>query len=96
MSGDLNVDTEVLREAGASLRIVATEFEHANARSDAAAEATGHSGLAERVREFAHNWDDRRGKMLENVAALAESAGAVGEQFEAVEEELVSALRGEQ
>lgn len=92
---DLNIDTTVLREAGSSLRVVATEFEHANARSDTAAEAVGHGDLADRVREFAHNWDDKRGKMLEGIAFLAEAATAVGEHFEDLETELVASLRGE-
>ncbi len=91
---DLDIDTTVLREGGESLRIVATEFEHANTRSDDAAEACGHSGLGERVRSFAHNWDDRREKMLENIVTLAEYAKVTGETFEEVENEFVAALEG--
>lgn len=92
---DLDIDTEVLRDAGSALRVVATEFEHANVRSDAAADATGHDGLAERVREFAHNWDNKRSKMLESIAFLAEAATGVGDQFETIETELAATLRGE-
>ncbi len=95
MSGELRIDIDVLRETGASLRVVATEFEHANARSDEAAAATGHDDLAERVREFAHNWDDRRGKMLEGIMFLADAATAAGDQFATIETELVAALKGE-
>jgi len=91
---DLNIDTAVLREAGAQLRIVATEFVHANVRSDDVAEAVGHDRLAERIRDFAHNWDDKREQMVEGVGQLAEIASGVGEVFEQVETEFVKALEG--
>ncbi|WP_336923463.1 hypothetical protein [Aquipuribacter sp. SD81] len=92
---DLEIDTVVLRETGAALRLVATEFEHANARTDALADALGHRGLAERVREFARSWDDRRAEMVEGIAALADTATGVGETYETIDSELAAALRGE-
>ncbi|MPZ66623.1 MAG: hypothetical protein GEU83_14300 [Pseudonocardiaceae bacterium] len=95
MPGELRVDTALLREAGAGLRFVATEFQHANARSDDAADATGHPELAEAVRSFAHSWDDRRAKMVENIAALAKSATGIGEAFEELDREFAASLRGE-
>lgn len=90
----LRVDTGLLRTAGAQLRVVATEFHHANANSDDAAEAIGHRDLADAVRSFAHNWDDRRAKMIEKIDTLATSAAAVGEAFEQVDKEFAAALRG--
>jgi hypothetical protein len=93
--GDLEIDTEVLNEAGRSLRLVANEFEHANANSDRAAEAVGHDGLAERVREFAHNWDDRRAKIVNNVVSLAEASTGIGGAFDQLEADFVAALKGE-
>lgn len=89
--GDLEIDTDVLVEAGRSLRVVATEFEHANANSDRAAEAVGDDRLADRVRDFAHNWDDKRGKILKNIGTLAEAATGVGEAFEQLETDFVAA-----
>ena len=91
---DLIVDTDFLRKTGSDLRVVAKEFEHANSHSDDASDATGHDGLAERVREFAHNWDDRRKKMVGNIAGLAEAAHGVGDAFEQLETDLVGALEG--
>lgn len=88
MVTQLRVDTRLLRETGAQLRVVATEFEHANATSDDAAEAVGHNGMGEAVRSFAHNWDDRRAKMMENISKLAESAKVTGEAFESLDQEL--------
>jgi hypothetical protein len=90
----LRVDTHVLRETGTALRTVATEFENANARSDSAAEATGHRELAEKVQEFAHNWDDRRKKMVKNIQNLAEAASKTGEAFETLDSEFAAALKG--
>ena len=85
----------MLRTAGEQLRVVATEFHHANANSDDAAEAIGHRGLADAVRSFAHNWDDRRAKMIEKIDTLATSAAGVGEAFEQVDKEFAAALRGD-
>ncbi|MGL5811275.1 MAG: hypothetical protein ACRCYQ_15145 [Nocardioides sp.] len=92
---DLKLDTDFLCELGTDLRTVASEFEHANAHSDYVADAVGHGGLAERVRDFAHNWDDRRKKMMGNIQQLGESAYAVGDAFDQLEDELVRSLRGE-
>lgn len=92
---DLNIDTDMLLEAGHSLRVVATELAHANANSDQAAEVVGHEGLAEHVRAFAHNWDDRRQKILDNVVALADASTGIGDAFTELEDEFVAALRGE-
>lgn len=91
----LRVDTTMLRVAGQQLRVVATEFQQANANSDDAAEAIGHGGLAGAVHSFAHNWDDRRGKMLEEIGKLAKSASTVGEAFEELDKQFAASLRGE-
>jgi hypothetical protein len=88
----LRVDTALLRTAGTQLRVVADEFQQANANSDDAAEVVGHRDLAEAVRSFAHNWDDRRAKMVEKIGALAESATTVGDAFEELDKEFAAAL----
>jgi hypothetical protein len=91
----LRVDTALLRAVGVQLRVVAEEFRWANANSDDAAEVVGHRGLAEAVRSFARNWDDRRARVVEEIGALAMSASAVGEAFEGLDKEFAAALRGE-
>lgn len=91
----LRVDTTMLRVAGQQLRVVATEFQQANANSDDAADAIGHGGLADAVRSFAHNWDDRRAKMVEKIGTLAKSAVTVGEAFEELDKQFAAALRGD-
>ena len=95
MSGTLKLDTAALQEAGASLRTVALEFDGANAHSDAAAEAVGHAGLADAVRGFAHGWDDRRAKMVDGIAALAEACTGIGDGFEDLDTQFAAALKGE-
>ena len=92
---DLKIDTTVLVEAGRNLRTVADEFQHAHARSEIVADACGDSELAHLVREFADNWDDKREKMLGNIAALADAARQSGEAFEQLEDEFVSSLTGQ-
>jgi hypothetical protein len=92
---DLGIDTQVLRDTGAALRLVATEFAQANARSEALADALGHRGLAERVRELAHGWEQRRDEVVDGIVHLADAATAVGEVLEQLDTELAASLRGE-
>ena len=91
---DLHIDTAILRQTGASLRRVAIEFEHADRRVDDAGTILGHNKLADRVQSFARDWDDRRAEMLQSIAQLAKDAHEVGETFEQIETQLVSALTG--
>ena len=91
---DLDIETDVLIEGGRALRVVAQEFQDANVRSDGIAAAVGHPGLADRIREFAHGWDDTRKGMLEGIGFLAEAAEGVGTTFEEIEEHFVGALEG--
>lgn len=93
---DLLLDTAALREAGTSLRVVAQEFNDANANSADLGDAIGHSGLAGTVRAFAVSWDDRRAKMVESIAGLADACTGIGEGFEGLDAEFAAALRGEQ
>jgi hypothetical protein len=95
MADQLRIDTGVLLDAGRALRVVAEEFAAANDRSDEVAAAVGHHALAGAVRAFAHDWDHRRGKMLEEIAELAEATRGVGQGFEDLDRQLGAAVRGE-
>jgi uncharacterized protein YukE len=92
---DLRVDLDAVRELGSSLTTVANEFENANANSDHIADAVGHGGLAEAVRDFAHKWDDTRAKMTENLRMLADSSTAVADAFTDVDTDLAKGIEGE-
>ena len=95
MGEQLRVDTDVLIDAGRALRVVAQEFAAANNRSDDAAAAVGHHALAGAVRAFAHDWDHRRTKMLEEIAELATATHGIGQGFEDLDRQFGAALRGE-
>jgi uncharacterized protein YukE len=95
MGDRLTIDSAALREAGAALRLVAAEFDHADAHSDAAAEVVGHHELASAVRDFAHGWDDRRAEMVHEVASLAQSCEGIGESFDDLDRQFAAALRGD-
>lgn len=92
---DLRVDTALLQEAGAQLRVVAREFGNANATSEYIAEAVGHPDLAQSVRDFADKWDDTRQGMLSNIANLARSATGTGDAFDQLEDAFTAALTGQ-
>ena len=93
---DLLLDTVALRDAGTALRVVAQEFNDANANSADLGEAIGHGGLAGTVRGFAVGWDDRRAKMVESIAGLADACTGIGEGFENLDSQFATALRGGQ
>lgn len=93
---DLKLDLAAVTELGSTLTTVAHEFADANARSDQVADAVGHHGLADRVRSFAHDWDDKRAKMTGNIKALADAASAVSQAFTDVDGQLATAIEGGQ
>ncbi|PZU47566.1 MAG: hypothetical protein DI566_05375 [Microbacterium sp.] len=91
---DLRIDTERVRAVGTGLARIAHEFENANVRSDQIAEATGHDGLADAVRSFAHSWDDTRSDMTESITGLGEATTAIADTFEQADQELAAAMDG--
>ena len=95
MADRLTLDTVALRDAGTSLRLVAQEFNDANATSDGVAVAVGHAGLAQCVGDFAHGWDDKRAKMVDSIAGLADSCVGISDGFEKLDHDFASALKGE-
>jgi hypothetical protein len=89
---DLRVDLERLREVGTDLGRIGNEFDQANVRSDSLADATGHPGLADAVRSFAHAWDDTRADMLGGIQGMAEAASAIADAFTQTDGDLAAAL----
>lgn len=79
---DISLDYAVLRGAVTNLEFIATQFEASADTAAAAAEATGHDGLAGRVRDFADNWDDTRKRFQHAAADLAKSIDEIREAFE--------------
>jgi len=95
MSDGLKIDTVALRSAGANLRSVAVEFDGANAKSDTVADAVGHAGLRDAIRDFAHGWDDSRADLVTAIGELADACTGIGEGFEDLDAQFAAALRGE-
>ncbi|MGY4644612.1 hypothetical protein [Cellulomonas sp. URHB0016] len=95
MGDRLTVDTAMVRDTGLRLRTVAAEFDGANAHSDRVADAVGGGSLGDALHDFAHGWDDRRAKMVEQIATLAEMCTAVADGFDGVDAQLASAILGQ-
>ncbi len=89
---DLRVDIDRMRSVGLDLARIGGEFESANVRSDSVADATGHDGLAEVVRSFAHSWDDTREAMVGGIKGLGEASTMIADAFTQTDSELARAL----
>ncbi|ANC31236.1 hypothetical protein [Isoptericola dokdonensis] len=89
---DLRLDTALLVDTGTGLDLVAAEFDAADTYAGRVADAVGDDELAEAIRSFAGDWKERRAKMRDSVANVAELVGAVGEQFEGVDSDLAKSL----
>ena len=95
MGDRVRVGTEDLRLAGESLLVCYEEFRSAQDVADRGAEAVEHPRLADALREFAAEWDDRRDEICHAIEGLGEAAVGAAEVYEEIERELVRALRGE-
>jgi hypothetical protein len=93
--GRLAVVTEELRLAGESLLVCHDEFRSAQDVADRGADAVEHPGLADALRGFAAEWDDRRDEICHAIEGLGDAAVGAAEVHEEIERELVRALRGE-
>ena len=91
---DLRIDLDRMRMVGDDLHRVAREFDGADVRSDGIAEATGHPGLADAVRSFAHSWNDTREEMTGGITALGDAAAAIAEAFTQTDADLAAAVSG--
>mgnify|MGYP003399505284 FL=1 len=91
---DLLVDVDVIERMRTGLSRVKREFENANENSNDAADAVGHHGLAERVRGFAHNWDNRRGELVAQITHIEDHLDNIQEQFDIIDTELKDGLSG--
>jgi hypothetical protein len=85
---DLRFDLDAVRDIASDLRTIASEFRDANVGSERIADATGHPGLADAVRSFAHSWDDTREEMLGTIEGLGEATDAIADAFAQTDSDL--------
>jgi uncharacterized protein YukE len=89
---DLKLDLALLAQLKDDLEAVVQEFKDADDFSDDVAEATGHDGLGGHVRDFAHNWNDKRKAMTGDVEALQGQIASISDGFSKTDEGLAAAL----
>lgn len=92
----LIVDLLAMDAARIDIVRVSGEFSQATDRSERLADSVGHPGLAERVQNFASNWDQRRkelGQQLDTVAAHLDTAV---KGFTETDESLAKALTAQE
>lgn len=88
----LQVETAVLREAGAALAVVQAELGAAPAVADPPPQVLAHVSLRERLRHVGAGWDRRRLETAEAVAGLGQAAVAAAGTYERLETELARCL----
>lgn len=92
MSYDIQLDMDDLNALATDLAAVIDEFESADTNAGVAADATGASRLADKVRGFSTSWDIRRGKMIDDIKVLQQTIQMITENFEAADEDMARAL----
>jgi uncharacterized protein YukE len=89
---DLSIDMEALRTLAEDLKTIQDEFEGADDRAEAAADATGHDELRDKVNDFADKWRIKREEMTGNVTKLQGIIQQVADTFSEIDTELAKAL----
>lgn len=89
---DLSIDMDQLTALRDDLKSITSELENADGNAQAAADATGHDELRDRVNEFADKWEIKRGEMLENVKKLSGIITSIVDTFKEIDAGLGKAL----
>jgi hypothetical protein len=89
---DLSLNMAQLTALRDDLKKITSELENADGNAQAAANATGHDDLRDRVNEFADKWEIKRGEMLENVKKLSGIITSIVDAFTEVDAGLGRAL----
>jgi hypothetical protein len=89
---DLKLDLALIKQLEEDLESVVAEFKNADDFSSDVADATGQDDLADKVRDFASKWNDKRKKMASNVDALQQQIKAISKGFTQVDQGLAKAL----
>ncbi|CAN5488664.1 hypothetical protein BH10ACT4_BH10ACT4_04860 [soil metagenome] len=89
---ELRLNPADVRDLGTHLSSIGQEFRDANTRSDRIAAAVGHPGLEDAVKDFAHEWDDTREAMVDDIDTLSKTSIAIADAFEQTDQQLGKAL----
>jgi chaperonin cofactor prefoldin len=89
---DLILDLQRLDQLHSDLQAVIAEFKDASEFSHDVADATGDDHLADKVRDFADRWNDKRKNMTESVENLQKAIAAITDNFSKVDQGLAKAL----
>jgi len=91
---DLIVDADVVDRMREDLARVRREFENADDNSDGVAEAVGHGRLGDKLRNFSHNWTNRRGDLVEQLTTLEGHLENLNVQFDGTDAGLADSVAG--
>lgn len=89
---DLSIDMATLETLASDLSSIVDELEDADDNAQAAADATGHDDLRDRVNDFADKWRIKREEMLGDVKKLSEILTQIVATFTEVDASLAKAL----
>ena len=92
---DLIVTADVIERMRADLSRLLNEFENANANSDSVADSVGHPHLADKVRNFAHNWDQRRKDLVDQIKTIEKNMAEIQKQFDIIDKQFADGLGGD-
>ena len=92
MAKHLRVDLDQVDMVSTNLHSIVQRLESAQADADQLASAIPVEELADASTDFAGKWDDRRKKLIEQVASLQKEAQTVVDAFTQVDSELADAL----
>jgi hypothetical protein len=90
----MTIDVDAIDALGTDLASVAAQFDDANADSDRIADNIGQAELAEVVRDFAHQWDDTRQKLVDTTQSLSQAATQLAQAWRDIDQQGVDALTG--
>ena len=89
---DISIDLKKLEALQATMRVVRHEFDDAEQFSTTVADLVGHEELAQTVRDFATQWNLRRGELLEELDYIAEATRSIHDTMVELDQELSTVL----
>jgi hypothetical protein len=95
MSGDhTRADLDVIKEMGTGLTNIKKAFDGLDKLSGKYGDDLGHGDLADKLADFADNWEISREKLTKEVEALAGIAKGAAKAYEEIDHQLAEAIRG--